>query len=286
MTWTINMEADSQFYEQFQYPGGEWQIRFKPKWTDWGDSHIRIVCREMKNDGLMRMALLVSAIRGVRPNCDIDLVLPYLPYARADRKFTAGDCHGLATFGAIVNGLRFSRVFTLDAHSIASEYYIERLADIPAIPLIHRAIGQFAAHCGAAGMTVLFPDEGARKRYEVEPNIGPMRLQVLNCQKKRDPVTGKLLGFDVPIVKTRDAIIVDDICDGGGTFLGIASKLPDVRLGLYVTHGIFSQGFEGLKKHFEIIYTTDSFQNVSSLDASVADSLAAILKGEAVQAYA
>ena len=93
----------------------------------------------------------------------------------------------------------------------------------------------------------------------------PIGYPVLRCSKKRDPETGKLLGFNVPakkFFKTKNVLIIDDICDGGGTFLGIADKLKAYKLDLhlYVTHGIFSQGFEKLKKSFKSIFTTDSFK--------------------------
>jgi ribose-phosphate pyrophosphokinase len=85
-----------------------------------------------------------------------------------------------------------------------------------------------------------------------------------NCSKHRDPETGKFLGFEVPLIKTPKALIVDDICDGGGTFRGIAAKVREqqpgeVQMFLYVTHGIFSQGLAGLLCEFGAIYCTDSF---------------------------
>lgn len=56
------------------------------------------------------------------------------------------------------------------------------------------------------------------------------------------------------------ALIVDDICDGGGTFVGLAKELRAAgatRVYLYVTHGIFSKRLplEGI----DHVYTTDSF---------------------------
>jgi ribose-phosphate pyrophosphokinase len=47
----------------------------------------------------------------------------------------------------------------------------------------------------------------------------------------------------------RDFLIVDDICDGGRTFIELAKVLRPLTSGqvkLYVTHGIFSAGFEAL----------------------------------------
>jgi ribose-phosphate pyrophosphokinase len=60
-------------------------------------------------------------------------------------------------------------------------------------------------------------------------------------------------------------VIVDDICDGGRTFTEIAkairTQVPNARIYLVVTHGIFSAGFEELEKYFERIYTTNSYKD-------------------------
>ena len=57
-----------------------------------------------------------------------------------------------------------------------------------------------------------------------------------------------------------------DICDGGGTFLGIASLLkqavPSSPLGLYVTHGIFSKGLEVFNGLIDGVYTANPFPQV------------------------
>lgn len=75
-----------------------------------------------------------------------------------------------------------------------------------------------------------------------------------------DKVLGKLV-FD----PDKSIIIFDDICDGGGTFIAEAKflkeRFPGRKLELFVTHGIFSKGFEELFKYFDKIYTTNSYQN-------------------------
>jgi len=59
-----------------------------------------------------------------------------------------------------------------------------------------------------------------------------------------------------------DLLIVDDICDGGGTFTLLAKAIcevkPDCNIDLVVSHGIFSRGLpiEGIRH----VFATDSFQ--------------------------
>lgn len=115
-------------------------------------------------------------------------------------------------------------------------------------------------------MTVLYPDKGAADRYvlpaEIACNTASIKVTVLKCEKKRDQATGKFLGFTVPEeFPGGPVLIVDDICDGGGTFTGIADAIAHhgLDLNLYVTHGIFSKGTEELFKRFSRIFSTNSF---------------------------
>ena len=62
-------------------------------------------------------------------------------------------------------------------------------------------------------------------------------------------------------------LIVDDLCDGGATFIAEAKYLkklfPDISLSLFVYHGIFSKGITILLEHFDHIYCTNSYQTIN-----------------------
>ena len=85
----------------------------------------------------------------------------------------------------------------------------------------------------------------------------------IRCTKERDSETGKLSHFT--IVNPADVngmvcLIIDDICDGGRTFEGIATLLREAGatgVDLFVTHGIFSRG--GKLAGIDRVYTTDSY---------------------------
>jgi ribose-phosphate pyrophosphokinase len=65
-------------------------------------------------------------------------------------------------------------------------------------------------------------------------------------------------------------IIVDDICDGGGTFNLLAHEFkadPQAgasKLELFVSHGIFSKGLSGIDPVIERVTTTDSWCRLAS----------------------
>jgi ribose-phosphate pyrophosphokinase len=243
-------------FESFKYPGGEIQVRLLPETIEQLKSagEVDILFRIKSSDDVMKLMLLEDAIDSCTPHIGSlskGVILPYLPYSRADRRFVEGDCLGKSVFLQVI-GSGWKNIITLDCHSDKNSYGIQ---DISVDNLVRDLLATIETETGEE-INILFPDEGAKNRYS---KIGE-GYSVHFCQKKRDPVTGKFLGFEVPeFDKTKTTIIVDDICDGGGTFLGIAQLLSAPKLRLYVTHGIFSKGFDELSKYFEKIYTTNSF---------------------------
>ncbi len=262
-TYSIKL-GDVQTYEKFKYPAGELQVRLKPIIREEiaRAESVAVMARIKTAEDIIETCLLVSAVRGVG-NPSLFLVLPYLPYARADRRFVDGDCFGLEAFASILNGMNV-QIVTLDAHSRQSHNLIHDLIDLSPKPLIEKTIGRILTKSGASRLTLLFPDDGARKRYS--EMFAEFDLDILHCTKVRDKVTGKLSHFSVPAkekFKTTDVLLIDDICDGGGTFIGIANGLKEheLNLSLYVSHGIFSKGLENLSSCFKTVYTTDSFEH-------------------------
>lgn len=75
-------------------------------------------------------------------------------------------------------------------------------------------------------------------------------------------------------VKDKNLLIIDDICDGGGTFIQLAEKLKGLgaaKIGLFVTHGIFSKGYKDLNKWFDKIYSCDTYREKPDYCIEVAD---------------
>ncbi len=112
---------------------------------------------------------------------------------------------------------------------------------------------------------IICPDAGVSKKIDNFNHPALRANPKVFCSKHRDTVTGALSGFEAHCgdLEKRPCVIVDDICDGGGTFLGLAEELKHKNAGplyLAVTHGIFSKGLDELLKVFSVIYTTDSFQ--------------------------
>jgi ribose-phosphate pyrophosphokinase len=85
----------------------------------------------------------------------------------------------------------------------------------------------------------------------------------MTASKSRNLMTQEITdtSFDGDVTN-RNVLVVDDICDGGRTFIQLGKKLREQgckELSLLVTHGIFSYGVDELMKIYDRVYTTDSF---------------------------
>src|SRR6185437_2349388 len=189
-------------YTKFKYPAGEMQVRLTEETTHRvAAAHETIVVARITSlEQIIELCLLCDAVRSTAPaKSALSLILPYLPFARADRRFTDGDCFGLHVFAKLLSTLD-AQITTLDVHSAAAQQEFRGLINVSALPFIRDAIGRFAQQHKSGSVTVLFPDEGARKRYQLPGDIDGLSIHVLHCAKKRNPLTGKLNAFAVPIL--------------------------------------------------------------------------------------
>jgi ribose-phosphate pyrophosphokinase len=180
-------------------------------------------------------------------------VIPYIPGGRQDRLKWEGDwLFTLKYVAKLINDAGFDRVITVDPHSLATTALIDRL---------HVAEVNVKYNFGNIGYDgVIAADAGGVKRASaVADAIG---VPVYFARKYRDPETNQLSGFaldDLP--SNSHYLVVDDICDAGGTFVGLGEVIAEngATTDLFVTHGIFSKNAVGrLEKFYNKIYSTDS----------------------------
>jgi ribose-phosphate pyrophosphokinase len=111
---------------------------------------------------------------------------------------------------------------------------------------------------------IVIPDAGATKRTAEWSNMfkGPFT----QGYKVRSMEDGTLSGFaiDNTLVLDTPIAVVDDICDGGGTFLGLKQAIVDAgnqeSISLVTTHGLYTKGIDILSKEFDL-WTLDIYDN-------------------------
>lgn len=201
--------------------------------------------------GFTTAMFLVDAIERQGGGID-NLILPYIPGARQDRSNVNGDVlFTLASVANMINSRWFDNVVVLDPHSEISNRFIIGLVEYP-IENVARSLGTYSG--------VIAADSGGKSRAErVAKTLG---VPVYYGGKTRDVTNGRLTGFTMEPIPVGHYLVADDICDGGGTFIGLADKIKEQgsTADLYVSHGIFSKGVHALKKSFNQIITTDSLE--------------------------
>lgn len=216
------------------------------------------------------LAIAVDAIkRHEYPVEKINLFLPYFPGARQDRVCNPGEALTVKVYANMINRMGFAKVTVFDPHSDGVGIALDKPVIIDNHAFVNMAIQDIVKkHTKGKVPTVICPDAGANKKIvALMKTLKPAKdYSMIKCDKTRDLETGKLSGFEVYSgnLAKRPCVIVDDICDGGGTFMGLAEELKKKDAGdlfLVVSHGIFSRGFEDLGQTFKHIYYTDSIRN-------------------------
>lgn len=193
------------------------------------------------------------------------LVLPCVPCARQDRPTPEGDAlQSLRSVASEINRRSFREVVVVDPHSAATATMIHRCTVLE--------IDAILSQTDPPADMVIAPDAGAAQRAGRVARS--LQVPLIHAWKRRDAATGRLdgFGYDLPGLRAaapsdgtrRTAVMVDDLCDGGGTFVGLAEEIRRgfprevLRLELFATHGLFTKGTAGLRKVFDAVGTTDT----------------------------
>jgi ribose-phosphate pyrophosphokinase len=236
-----------------RYPDGAFYSKTRPETLVKG-----LVLLTTTVDDLTRAMFYAKALK-YRGHPVETLILPYVPGARQDRINDEGDfLFTLASVAEMINDVGFEVVRVCDPHSPETLRRIDNCIVLNDI--------DFALTFGIYNYDgVIAPDKGAKARAQkVADELG---VPCYTAGKTRDVETGKLTGFEAPkgLMPGCRYLLVDDICDGGGTFIGLAKAVgPGVYLDLYVTHGLFTKSVTPLYDHFGKVFTAFNFSNDNS----------------------
>jgi ribose-phosphate pyrophosphokinase len=149
--------------------------------------------------------------------------------------------------------MQFGKVILFDVHSDVSTMLINNCINIFNEQLVKTYSKENAV--------LICPDAGASKKMGKYFDWNHHITDIVYCNKSRDLSNGAitLKVLEPEKCTNRNCIIIDDICDGGGTFMAIASQIEAAHLTLTITHGIFSKGFTALEEQFDEIIVSDSY---------------------------
>lgn len=212
---------------------------------------IEVICSITDSQTLIHLLQCANALDNLFAIKKV-LHIPYLMGARFDRLMQHGDSVDLQVISSLINGLNFEKVYLYDVHSDTSTMLIKNSININNKKLVDEY--------KLADTVLICPDAGAVKKVGKYLEWNPFITDVVYCIKDRDLSNGKitLKVLEPEKCTGRNCVVIDDLCDGGGTFLGIAGQIQPQHLTLIVTHGVFSQGYFFLEKAYNQIITSDS----------------------------
>lgn len=201
----------------------------------------------LDSDGIMVLSQIKNMLDTWFKGIKIDLQFNYLPYARYDRAMKENDSFSLKAFTDIINSMNFNRVLLIDPHSNVGQFLLKN-SDVIIDQLIALQLSNVIT-CNNSYDYIVSPDFGAIKKATSISEY--YNIPLLISLKKRDVSTGytvfdKLLIDDSVDLTDKKLLIVDDIADGGATFINLAKGIKDLynikSIDLFVTHGLFSKG--------------------------------------------
>jgi len=203
------------------------------------------------NDYFMETLILIDACRRSNPK-SISLIMPCYPYARQDKKEDSREPITAKLIANLLTVAGINRLLVIDLHSPQ----IQGFFDIPVDNLY--SINLVTQHINSKifnGMSqediqrrflIVSPDAGATKRTLKFAKI--LKLNTLIMHKQRDYskvncVEESIIIGDTVNLKGKTAIILDDMCDTGGTLIKACETLVKngaTNVIAIVTHGILS----------------------------------------------
>jgi ribose-phosphate pyrophosphokinase len=191
---------------------------------------------------LMILKQLRCLLYDYNSDLGVELFLSYLPYARQDKPIAPNVCFGLIPFAQFLNELDFDHILILDPHSDAP---LSLLANVAAI-YPYQALGQIIEVFKPT--MICYPDAGAYAKYKAIYGER-FNLPIIHVAKERNPITGAItiqrIVTEGHEIEGQQILIIDDICDGGATFIQLTHKLKEhgcASVDLFVTHGLFTKG--------------------------------------------
>lgn len=274
--------------KEVRFPDGQPHLTLSP--YDYPDGRIKmnITCAE----DLLRLSMVNNVLRrrGINPTLEIG----YLMGSRLERAISDNDPITLRCVAQAINAMGFNHVVvnvphetkelhTVLRNSISHNKLLWDIVDNTVNRIRNYQIGT------PDNMLLIAPDKGAEFRARECANI--LKLPVMRLEKERDSSTGKLdplkitctgeiyhpeaenpfPGFKNLHLKSpiKHVILVDDLCDGGRTFINAVEFLKkeyfpnwevnEVKFHLCVAHAIFSAGAAKLVMSFNSINVSDTY---------------------------
>ncbi len=243
--------------ETMFFPGGEPHVKVPRKWKSRESIKLFLKLRTWNDVGIAACLLDVLERRGD----DIaEVFIPYFPGARQDRALDMEAPYTVAIMEELL--CRWRDVSVFDPHSAV----LEAFGNLKAVYMPADLRVDVDEEKDGLVVGIIAPDAGAYERAANFRESFYPNAALIECSKIRNKRSGTLSHYEMgELFEEGRYIVVDDICDGGGTFNLLAEAFDANQYGkgsgleLFVSHGIFSKGTLAVSPRYSRITTTDSW---------------------------
>ncbi|RLI85152.1 MAG: ribose-phosphate diphosphokinase [Candidatus Altiarchaeales archaeon] len=261
--------------ETKKFPDGEIYIRIL---SDIKGKECAVIQSTKSNDDLVKLILLLDLLRDLKAS-KVYTVVPYLGYARQDKRFEEGEALSAKTIVKILDEFSDSLI-TVNCHFLKRggecEFHGIKMGNLDAFPLL---AGYFRDKLEEP--MVIAPDKGS---LEYAQNAA----EIIGCDfdfLEKERISGEEVRIEEKDlhIKDKDILILDDMISTGATIIEAAKFLytrgvKSVNVGC--VHGVFSKGIEKVRSSVDNLICTDTIERgISKVTVSglIADKLMSMI---------
>ncbi|XQP55738.1 MAG: ribose-phosphate diphosphokinase [Mycoplasmoidaceae bacterium] len=235
------------------------------------NKHVFVIQSTSKpvNENLMELLIAIDSFKRASAK-SISVIMPYYGYARQDRKTIGREPITCKLVADLVEKAGATRVTIIDLHSTQAQGFFDVPVDTCSASYL--VLAAMIKESGVKNTVIVSPDYGSVKRARDLSLIYNLPVAILD---KRRPEPNKAEITNVlGNVRGKNAIIIDDMIDTGGTLVAACKALKEKgvkKIFAGATHGLFSRDaverFNNALKHKYIdgLYITNSLDQVYSL---------------------
>jgi ribose-phosphate pyrophosphokinase len=202
-----------------KFSDGEFQPIFQESIR--GDMVFLIQSTFSPSDNILELLLMIDAVRRASAY-KVVAVIPYYGYARQDRKDKPRVAIGSKLIANMIVAAGADRVITMDLHAPQIQGYF----DIPVDHLDSSAIFiPYIENLKLENLTFAAPDVGSANRIREISSY--FNAEMVICDKHRKRANEIASMVVIGEVEGRDVVLIDDICDTGGTLAKSAGLLKE-----------------------------------------------------------
>ena len=242
-------KSDIPYYIN-KYPDGHKHIVLEG--CEWNKNpEINIIIRIDSMDMLFILMQVISVLKHECISVN-ELHVTYLLTARCDRRFSMGEAIDLDLVGNLLYDLDIKKYVFYDVHNLPSIF--RNMKNVENKLILPR-------YLNPTNYNICYPDKGALDRYSAKFGYGKL---VGEKHRKPDGISIKVNVINV-LDYSQPILVIDDLCDGGGTFVALANELDEkynqLSREIWVTHAIQKSGIELLAAKYNKVYITNSYKD-------------------------